>query len=254
MTEKQLIKHLKELKSIQPSKDWVVFTKRRIFKQDRTTFRTIIKDLQIGEKFVFQHKFALAPVLVIVILIGLFGFALNSVPGDSLFALKKITEQSQAVFINDTYKSIHNFEIAGKRLDDLQKIAQDNNVKNLAPAITEYNETISKAAKTLDQAGDVKEVAQEIKKLHDKEKEITSLGIVLNDNKDLDDALPKVIERWISDLEKEGNTPEEQLDAVKQDYDAGDYWTALEKLWGLSNDPPGADEPVDTDNPSDTGN
>jgi Domain of unknown function (DUF5667) len=245
MTEKQLINQLKSLREIKPRTEWVVFNKKELFKKDRITLGAIIKELQIGEKFVFQHKMVFAPVLVVVVLVGLFGFALNSVPGDSLFALKKITEQSQAVFITDTYKSIHNFEMAGKRLDDLTKIAQDNQVKKIAPALVEYSQTISEATKTLSKAVDPEEVAIEIKKLHDKEEKVRSLGIELDNNKDLDNALPQVVERWISDLEKQGNVTEDQLAGIKQDYDAGDYWLALEKLWELSNDPPKADEPAE---------
>ena len=83
MTEKQLICQLKKLQNIQPKKDWVVFTKSKIFEEDNigkekgivSLFSTIIKELQIGERFVFQHKLAFASVLIIVVFFGLFGFA-----------------------------------------------------------------------------------------------------------------------------------------------------------------------------------
>ncbi len=235
MTEKQLISQLKKLRDIQPKKDWVVFSKRKIFEEPKekggiiSILSTIIKEVQMGEKFVFQHKLAFASVLIIVVFFGLFGFAQNSVPGDSLFALKKMTEQGQAVFISDNYKSIHNFEIAGKRLDDLTKIAQENDVKNLGPAITEYNETISKAAQTLSQAGNMQEIASEIKKLEEKENLIRSLGIEISENEDLDNAIAEIVKRELAYL-KQSVEEESTLADIEKDIEQGDYSSALEKV------------------------
>jgi hypothetical protein len=170
--------------------------------------------------------------LFIVVFSGLFGFAQNSVPGDSLFALKRFTEQSQAVFIADSYQSIHNLEIAGKRLDDLTKIAQHNDVKNLASAITEYNETVSKAAQGLSQADNVEDVALEVKRLQEKEDVVRSFGIEISDNKDLDDALAKIVKRELKDLKDKELTEEQELIVadIEQDVEAGDYSSALEKV------------------------
>jgi len=245
MTEKKLILQLKKLKKVQPSQDWVVLTKNTIFnKQDQDhvqekhtnlisgLINTIIKDFQIGEKFVFQHKMAFASVLTITVFVGLFGFAQNSVPGDSLFAIKKIAEQSQAVFITENYKSIHDLEIAGKRLDDLTKAAQNNNVEKVEPALIEYEQTISKAAQTLGQAESMKEVALEIRKLQEKENAVRSLGIEIDCNKDLDNALKIIIEREIKNLKSRELNEAQTVDLaeIEADFDQEKYSQALEKI------------------------
>lgn len=240
MTEKQLISQLNNLKNIQPSKDWVVFTKDKIFEQTEesrpksilSVFITFIDEFQKGEKFVFQHKMAFASVLIVVVFSGMFGFAQNSVPGDSLFALKKMTEQGEAVFVTNNYKSIHNFEIAGKRLDDLEKIAQSNDVKNLASALTEYNKTLSKAAETIGQIEKVEDVAVEVKKIQEKENLIRSFGIEIGDNEDMDNALAVIVERELESLKQRDLTEEQELTLleIEQIFEQGNYSEALEKI------------------------
>lgn len=227
MTEKQLISQLKKLKDIQPNNDWVVFTKEKILKEEEkktiSILSAFLKELQMGERFVFQHKMAFASVLMIVVMFGLFGFAQNSMPGDSLFAIKKITEQSQSVFIADNYKSIHNLEIAGKRLDDLQKIAQNNDVNNLASALSEYEETVAKANETLGQAENIEDIALEIKELQKKENMIRSLGIEINS--DLDNTIKDIVGREIESLEES-----EEIEEIKELFERGEYYQALEKI------------------------
>ena len=71
MTEKDLIRQLKELKEIKPRKDWVLLTKRQILPGEedaRETLRTWA---------VFHWKLAFAPVISVLTVIGLFGFAEN---------------------------------------------------------------------------------------------------------------------------------------------------------------------------------
>ncbi len=243
-SEKQLISKLQELRQIKPSSDWVVFTKNRIFAAETETrvsvgfsFISFIREIQKGERFVFRHKPAFAFALVMLIFIGVFGFAQNSVPGDSLFTLKKITEKGTTVFVSEKNQAKHNLDTANKRLDDLTKIAQENEVKNLAPAINEYQESVSKAAESLATMGNVKEIISEIKKLEKKEEKVKSLGIEIGESKELNNALAKIVETEIKDLEAGSLTQkqEEILFEVKQDYEAGNYSQALEKILLLIN-------------------
>jgi len=247
-TEKQLISKLQELRQIKPSNDWVVFTKEEIFgssvaeaRKEKTSpefsFISFIKEIQRGERFVFRHKPAFAMLVVFIVLIGVFGFAQNSVPGDSLFSLKKMTEKGTSVFVSGKDQAKHDLEMAGKRLDDLTKIAQENEVKNLAPAINEYKESVSKAAESLATMESVKEIIEEIKKLEEKEEKVKSLGIEIGESEELHSALAKIVEMEINDLEEKilSEDKEEILAEVKQDYEAGNYSEALEKVLLLIN-------------------
>ena len=240
-TEKQLISKLQELRQIKPSNDWVVFTKEQIFGQEKTrpelSFISFIKEIQRGERFVFRHKPAFAMLVVFVVLVGVFGFAQNSVPGDALFSIKKITEKGTSVFVFEKDQAKHDIQLASKRLDDLTKIAQENEVKNLAPAISEYKESVSKAAESLATMGSVKEIVEEIKKLEQKEEEVKSLGIEIGESEELHSALAKIVETEINDLEDKTLSEERQgiLAEVKEDYEAGNYSQALEKILLLIN-------------------
>lgn len=203
ITDKKLILELKKLKNIQPSESWVVLTKKQIVDMDSDkleegqgrflVFANFIKELQRGERFLFNHKLAFSSVLMVVVFLGLFGFAQNSVPGDSLFAIKRMAEKSQSVFTKD--KISYNFDIANKRLDDLTKIAETNSVNNLSSAIIEYNEAVSKATEEFAQSKDRKEIGveikikDEIKKLKDKEDVLRTYGIEIDSNDRLDDTL-----------------------------------------------------------------
>lgn len=240
-TEKQLISKLQELRQIRPSNDWVVFTKEQVLGKEKTgpelSFISFIKEIQRGERFVFRHKPAFAFALALVILIGVFGFAQNSVPGDALFSIKKITEKGTSVFVSEKDQAKYDLEMAGKRLDDLFKIAEENEVKNLASAINEYKESVSKVAESLATMENVKEIVEEIKKLEQKEEEVKSLGIEIGGSEELHSALAKIVETEIGDLEGKTLSEEKQgiLAEAKEDYEAGDYSQALEKILLLIN-------------------
>jgi len=239
MTEKQLIAKIKELQQIKPSNDWVVLTKKQILGEEKPvpvfSFISFIREIQKGERFVFQHKPAFATFLVFAILFGLFGFAQNSVPGDTLFSVKKITEKSQTVFISEKGQPKHDLELANRRLDDLAKIAEANQTQKLTSAINEYQESVSKAAESLAEA-EVKEVVSEIKKLEEKTEKVKSLGIEIGESEEWDNALAEITEREVEDLEARTLTEEQEevLVEVKEDCGAENYSDALIKILTLS--------------------
>ncbi|GAI44716.1 unnamed protein product [marine sediment metagenome] len=103
--------------------------------------------------------------LVLAILFGLFGFAQNSVPGDTLFSIKKITEKGQAVFISKKNQPRHDLEIANKRLDELAIIVENNQTKKLASGINEAQESVLKAVENKIKPDEVKKIAGKIKVL-----------------------------------------------------------------------------------------
>lgn len=243
MTEKELIAKIQELRQIKPRNDWVVLVKKELFKDERSL--APFEGAKLLLFFIFQHKPAFAFITTLLVLIGVFGFAQNSVPGDFLFSLKKISEQSQTVFISEKEQSKHNLETVNKRLDDLTKIAQANQSQKLGPAITEYQQTVSKAAESLSKADpkkgsrDLKEIVAEVKKIEEKTNIIKSLGIEgIGENKEWDNALAQIVEREIKGLEETTLTEEQQeaLIKIQSDYEAGDYSQALEKILLLTND------------------
>jgi hypothetical protein len=246
MTEKQLIVKIQELRQIKPRKDWVVFTKKQILREEKPapafSFISFIREMQRGERFVFQHKPAFASALMLAIFFGLFGFAQNAMPGDALFSIKKITEKSQSVFISQEKQPNYDLEMVQKRLEDLMKIAQRNSVKNLAPAISEYQANVSKVAENIAREKDtkkVKEMVLKMKDLENREAELKSLGIVIGENEELDrtyaQKIVEVLEPMIEDLKNRSLTEEQQelLAELEKDLENKNFEEALIKLLNI---------------------
>lgn len=253
MTEKELISKIRQLRQIKPRKDWVVFTKKQILSSP--TFQEKV-ELDLGEeirgqtsvglnelfegiRIIFQHKFVFAPLVILIVLVGTFGFAQKSLPGDLLYPVKRIVEKSQAIFVAEKEQPRLTLELANRRLDDLTKIAQNNSVKNLAPAINEYQASVSEVAKSLAKEKDtetVKAIVIEVQKLEEKKQQVESLGAVIGENEDMDEVcaqkIVEILESFIKDLEGRSLTEEQGkgLAEVKKDCQNGNYSEALEKL------------------------
>ena len=230
MTEKELIGKIRELRQIQPRKDWVSLTKIQI-----------LGNVEVRpQPFYFPYfKPAFAGLISVLVLFGVFSFAQNSLPGDILYSLKKLTEKSQAVFVSKEELPKYNLEIANKRLDELTEIAQTNQVKKLASAISEFQVNMSEAAKSLAKVKggvDVEKIVAQTKKLEENKQKIEEVLATKIETEKFDDALSQLVEREIKELESQTLTEEQKLlfEEAKSDFEAGNYSQALEKILILS--------------------
>jgi len=110
-TNAELIRHIQELKKIRPRKDWVLLTKEQIFSQYPVPE---VQPRKISWAWFFQPKPAFAALMSLIFLAGTFVLAQNSLPGDPLYAIKKIKERGQAVFVSEEELPRYNLEIANK--------------------------------------------------------------------------------------------------------------------------------------------
>ena len=234
MTEKELIGKIRELRQIKPNRDWVVLTKSQILGEEK----------KYTSLFLFLFPFlklkpAYAGLVAVLILFGLCGISQNSLPGDLLYPVKKITEKSQAVFVSEEELPKYNLEIANKRLEELNQIAQTNQVKKLAPAISEFQANISEAAKSLAKVKgqDVEKIVAQTKKLEENKKKVENVLATKIETEEYDDALAQLVESQIKDLEERTLTEEQMkiLAEAKELYQAGNFAEALEKILLLSN-------------------
>jgi len=222
MTEKELISKIQELKKIKPEKDWVVRTKTQILGPENFSF--------------FPYfKLVFASLIFIFVIFGLFGFAQNSLPGDVLYPVKKITEKGREIFLPPQKKPVFQLKLANEKLRDLTKVSP----KNLTPTINEFEANISEAAKNLTKLEStnsnpivIKEVVKETEKLKaNKEKIESSLGIKIDQStQEIDQALGKIVKNLINDLEKRSLSLEKAkvLEKMKKLYQAKKYSEALE--------------------------
>lgn len=226
MEEKELIAQLRKLRQIKPNKDWVVLTKTQILGED-----AVYREGAFIDFFPFW-KPVLATLTMFGILFGAFIIAQNSLPGDLLYPIKKFSEKTKAVFVSETDKPKTSLELVNKRLEELTKVAQTNQVRNLAPAITEFKTSLSEAAKNLSKVDTsssdpmiVKRYIDQAKKIGEKTKEVESLGVVtggeelnelekVSEEKSLE-LLVSALKNIISTLEK-GSLTEKQAEILSQ--------------------------------------
>ncbi len=232
MNENDLIKQLKELKEIRPREDWVFLTKSRIMAEPEV--RYVAQAVSI-----FHWKLAFAPVISVLIVIGIFGFAINTVPGDFLFPVKRVAETAQVGLSTAAEKSGIHLRLANKRLEELSQIAENNQVRSLAPTIKEFQDNVAEAVNglaTMDKSA-LNELVVETQKLEENKQKIESvLGVQIggDETQQLEKQLASYL---ISDLEQRTLLEEDQklLVEAKGYFEAGDYTLALGKLWFLSN-------------------
>lgn len=242
MEETKLINKLKELQQIKPRKEWVFLVKNQILAEPKPARKeSIFGILSFLPALIYQRKLAYVFATLLFVMVGMFGFAQYTMPGDMLFSVKRMTEQSQTAFVSPENQLKNNFEIASRRLDDLTQVVRDNRMSNIAPAIREFQASISEATKNLigsigqKDSQSMKDVALQIKKIEDNKKELQTLGVDLGatqESKDLNNALAPLVQREIDDLEKTTLTEEQQkaLEEIKVLYAEGSYSEALEEI------------------------
>lgn len=232
MTEKDLIKQLKELRRIKPRNDWVLLTKRQILAEPEAVRHSMSN--------IFQWKLAFAPVISVFIVIGLFGFANTTVPGDFLFSVKKATEVVQVgLSLSSAEKSGVHLRLANKRLEELNEIAEANKVRSLAPTIKEFQDNMTEAVNSLvamDRLSLNELVAETQKMEENKQRVETVLGVQIG-GEETEKLEKRLTEYLIADLGQRtlGEEDQKLFTEAKEYFETGAYTLALEKIWLLSN-------------------
>jgi len=134
--------------------------------------------------------------------------------------------------------------LANKRLEELTKIAETNQVKKIAPALEEYQASVAEVTKKLVKVTAttsdpvvIRELAERTQELEkNKEKLEQTYGIAGLEIKEGSNPMKVLVEWLINDLEKRTLTEEQSLlfETAKKDYEAGEFNESLEKLLILS--------------------
>ncbi len=129
MNEEKLVNQIKELKTITPNSDWVLANKKELLGEEKSmNWNLLFKTTLVGASaFMF---------------LAVLNISKNALPGDFLFALRKLGEKKSIVFSTPEERSLRSFELASKRLEELSLIAQNNEVKRISPAINEFQSTM----------------------------------------------------------------------------------------------------------------
>jgi len=230
MTEAELIKKIKTLKEIKPRKDWVVLTKTQI-----------LGNVEVRPQlFLFPFfKPAYAGLFLFLLLIGLAEFSQGALPGDPLYSLKRISERTQSVFVSKEEQPKLQLELTNKRLEELNKVAEANQVKRLAPALNEFETTKIAAKKEVvnsiknksekEATKVAKDIASKLNEVNENEKKVYATLNIESTGGVEQTAEKAVVEILIKDAKNSTLTEEQKADLVKVEeyYKSGDYQEAL---------------------------
>jgi len=222
MTEKELIKNLRQLRKVRPSKDWVITTK-----QD------ILGETQTPRLFPFFNP-AFAALLLLLIFLGTLEIAKDALPGSPLYPLKKTAQTVSLFFLPPQEKAKASLILAEKRLEELEKISKENLTQNLPPAFKEYTQTKGEAkkeiAKVLPQAKEPekKEFISKIGQIHEKEKQV--FATLQISPKELSETKTQDKELVLTLLKTEKIEDEALLKEIEELCQNENYSLALEKI------------------------
>jgi hypothetical protein len=154
ITQKQLIEQMKMLKEIKPRKEWAVLLKSQILAEKQAETKIIAQPtntigiMDVISSVFFQRKLAYAFTAVLFMIVGVFGFAKYTVPGDLLFPVKKIAESSQAALTGQTSLK-QNVLTLNNRINDLAQVAKAGRKDSIPSAISEISANVSEVTKNL---------------------------------------------------------------------------------------------------------
>lgn len=143
--QRELISKIKELKQIQPSQKWLDSTRYSLASQ--IVFEEDVKPSNFWSCFKGFQLDALVVCLFVIFIGGpwlAIKAAESSLPGELLYSVKKATEGIQTTVVSENDRSQLHVEFAGRRLDELTKIADESFTPLDSEAETEKVEQFKK--------------------------------------------------------------------------------------------------------------
>jgi len=234
ITQKQLIESLKQFKEIKPRKEWAVLLKSQILTEKETVIVSVpakrINFMDAIASVFSQRKLAYSFAVVLFLIVGVFGFAQHTVPGDLLFPVRKVAEQSQAALTGQSglKQSVANLN---NRINDLVQVAKEGKKANIPSAIDEIKTDASYLTKSLkssktENSQTIKDIVSSLKTLADVP------GTDLTATPAIKGLYQAVVQSQIVDLQ-ETTLADEQKETLSQAielYNQGKYTEALEKI------------------------
>ena len=254
MTENELIAKISLLKKIEPRKDWVLLTKTRIMTQNPAEQYAEPRGTLIGQALLRQGFGG-----ELGHIIDTFSFIFNrpafAVAGFAiLIASGFLFQFNQQRLAQD---AVAQLALAQERLEQLQKIAESANKGDfkggltgdlkgdLSAALKEFQETSAELSRQV--AGfEAKDHAKALqagigiiqlqKSAADLER-VYGISIGEKAQEDLQTTVKTLIENELADLATRTLSAEQQVlfGQAQAAFEAGDYETALEKIWAISN-------------------
>ena len=261
MEDKNLIAQISHLKEIKPRQEWVVLTRQRLFEEkafgpipeqtryevnlQKGGFWATIEGIASFMARSLQKPAFVIPMLALIVAGGGGGrAAYESLPGDKLFPIKAAAEQVYLRFAGEEERPAREFALAQQRLADLRAVAEQNKVKNLPLAIREFEANASKISEGFlqiveNQPSRALQASRQIVQLQKDKLEVEQiLGAKIGEEQEEEvrKATRRLVEYELGFLETRSLTEEQAVlfENAKASVGAGDYESALEYIWILS--------------------
>jgi len=210
MTDRELIKNLKKLDKIQPSKHWLVLLRRNLIARvDYDIERE--RSERFGFLFGWLGSFQSTALAVSLVSIFVFGpwlaikAAENSLPGDLLYSVKKASEDVQKTVANSEEKPRLQVEFASRRLEELSRVNQD---------IDDSSEKTEKSKEIIiDFRDNLASVSQQIKDISSKDKAV----IVAKETMKLSENLAKAKSEASSEVKDDIAEAEKSIEKINEE-------------------------------------
>jgi len=212
MTDRELIKNLKKLDKIQPSKHWLVLLRRNLIA--RVDYDIEIereRSERFGFLFGWLGSFQSTALAVSLVFIFVFGpwlaikAAENSLPGDLLYSVKKASEDVQKTVANSEEKPRLQVEFASRRLEELSRVNQD---------IDDSSEKTEKSKEIIiDFRDNLASVSQQIKDISSKDKAV----IVAKETMKLSENLAKAKSEASSEVKDDIAEAEKSIEKINEE-------------------------------------
>jgi hypothetical protein len=230
------LKKLEVLREIKPNSNWVSCAKSDLFEKIEEESNSHINVFSL---FFLSKKPVLAAFASFAFIMGIFGVAQNSVPGDLLYTVKKVTEKGQAALVPVDDRLAFELKLVNERLNELNSIVNENRTGKLASAVKEVNDSLNIVAEKLKEGQVTKEIVKEAGKINEVRNEIEGVlatRIASDDvNQTFSDYYKFAAEDIIADLEDRELNDEQVvlLDKANLLYEEGEYINALEVLLNI---------------------
>jgi len=237
ITQKQLIESFKQMKEIKPRQEWASLLRAKILVK-KPSFAKASEGQANPATFAstfssvfFQRKMAYSFAALLFLVIGAVSFSKYAVPGDLLFPIKKIAEQSQANLTGQTPLN-QDVTALNNRVNELAQVAKEDKTNNIPSAISEVTQAVKNLKNSsIKNSQTIKNIASSLKTLADVP------GTDLSANSDVKDLYQTVVQNQIADLQKTTLTDDQKniLTQAENLAKEGNYEQALEALLPISN-------------------
>ena len=240
MQEKDLIKKLQDLKQIKPDTDWAFWLKSNILQTEPNNLYNKPRVKLAVFSFISKYQKVAIPSLLAFFLVSSFTFAQTTLPGNVLYPIKTLTQNTKIYLASENTKPVVRLEVAKTRMEDLGKVqnhqkeisAITQNVRKDLEIVTQEIKKIDKKQVALNVSKDIQERSKNLKELADK--------ISLDDkereefNKDEENYQSQVLALIIQATDEINQCPSYLQDKL---IDLGKYFTdAQEGLYQWSSD------------------